>query len=170
MDIEMDIQGRRGRPLELSRSKQSLRAKLRRTFECLVRARPGQTGHLGGHLERKSDRRTSCDGGNLCVSVRYEEPPSSGLRIINVSVSLLLLGGLTLPFLPPSTPWPGYSEDDPTQSPVVLFQPGLKRNMISYNTHSLSPGPSVHSSGELITFCGEGLEKINNSDFEFILR
>ena len=58
------------------------------------------------YLERKSDRRTSCDGDNLCVSVRYEEPPSSGLEMINISVSLVLLGGLILPVLPPSSPWP----------------------------------------------------------------
>ena len=85
------------------------------------------------HLGRKSDRRTSCAGDNLCVSVRYEEPPSSGLGIINISVSLLTLGGLTLPFLLPSTP--GYSEDDPTQSPVVLFQPGLNKDLMRHKQH-----------------------------------
>ena len=84
---------------------------------------------LSGHLERKSDRRTSCDGDNLSVSDRCEEPPSSGLRIINISVSLLLLGGLTLPLGPPPTPRPWYSEEDPTHSPPVLFQPGLKERL-----------------------------------------
>ena len=130
----MDIQGRRGKPLELSRSKQSLMAKLNIWDQYWVSMISGLWSVRAlCHLERKSDRRTSCAGDNLCVSVRYEEPPSSGLRIINISVSLLINAGrVDLTISPPlhSRIQRGWSHPEPGS----FIPAGTEQNMIWSDT------------------------------------